>query len=342
MKRTTKDWKARLAIGSLIGIAILITGAVAVLGQPKAHSAEIPLEEYDPFVIAAEVLDLTEDELDAALAEDVSLAQISRDRSVDPEAIVRAIVDADAAQIDQALANGEIDEREAISLRDFAYASAVDFVYLPLVRLLPGEFDALEQFDVSDDWEVETFEGESGWFEEEEAWFGDGNLGLFPLAFGIEPQHVMGIEVQRTMAMSLLADGVAPEAVVEAVLEAEVSLFDQLLGFVVGLFAFDLGFGSQMEYGVEAQGDDLIVLVAEVLGLEEDAVWDTLDEGGTIAALAEANGVDPQAIIDALMVEENEMIDALLADGELTEEEAAEWRLQSLEMMQEIVHEPWL
>ena len=109
-------------------------------------------------------------------------------------------------------------------------------------------------------------------------------------------------------------------------------------GLVFGLFDFDLW--GEDEYG-EAWEDELIEIASEALGLDEDAIWDALDSGGTIAELASANGVDPQAIIDAMMVEEEELIAELLSDGELTEEEAVEWRQESLEMIQEIVREPW-
>ncbi len=41
------------------------------------------------------------------------------------------------------------------------------------------------------------------------------------------------------------------------------------------------------------------------------------------------------------MTREEEWIAELLADEELTETEAAEWSADSLEMIQELVNEPW-
>ena len=66
---------------------------------------------------------------------------------------------------------------------------------------------------------------------------------------------------------------------------------------------------------------------AEVIGIEEDDLRAALRDGTTLAELATENGVEVQAVIDALVAEGSERIDELVEDGRLDAEEAAEpWR----------------
>jgi uncharacterized protein YidB (DUF937 family) len=66
--------------------------------------------------------------------------------------------------------------------------------------------------------------------------------------------------------------------------------------------------------------------LAEFLGLEVDELLDMQAEGTTLAALAEANGRSRQELIEFLSQPALERIDQALADGEISEEEAAEKR----------------
>ncbi len=312
MKKLTKK-STWIGFGIALGLVALLIGGLAVVAQTETQPASS--EGYDPFVIAAETLGMTEDELDEFLDDGVSLAQLARERGIDPDAIVHAIVQADEAEIEQALAEGEIDEIEAVEWQDYGYVFAVEFVYLPIDEWFWDVLDELEDWEEFEEWDDCDLFG----YEE----FDD----YAYLPFG------MVIDSQREMAYSLLDSGVEPEIVVDAVIDSEASLFAQILDFV--LYEV-LGFEDD-----ELWEDEVIETVAEELGLSEDDVWIALDEGRTLAELAQAHGVDPQVLIDALMVEEEEWIAELLEDGELTEEEAAEWRTDSLEMIEELVYEPW-
>ncbi|MCP4693797.1 MAG: hypothetical protein GY859_37530 [Desulfobacterales bacterium] len=59
--------------------------------------------------------------------------------------------------------------------------------------------------------------------------------------------------------------------------------------------------------------------------MKEDAVWEALTSGQTLAQLAQAEGADPQTIIDAMGAEARAEIDSALASGDITAEEAALW-----------------
>lgn len=69
---------------------------------------------------------------------------------------------------------------------------------------------------------------------------------------------------------------------------------------------------------------------AEALGIEVEELRDALRGGATIADLAEANGVDLQTVIDAIVAEAETRLDEAVANGRMDEDEAAE-RLADLE-----------
>lgn len=64
--------------------------------------------------------------------------------------------------------------------------------------------------------------------------------------------------------------------------------------------------------------------VAELLGLEPEELRAQLDAGATLAEVAEANGVDADELVDLMVAEATERLDEKVADGRLTEDEAAE------------------
>jgi hypothetical protein len=61
---------------------------------------------------------------------------------------------------------------------------------------------------------------------------------------------------------------------------------------------------------------------AEAIGISVDDLHSALESGQTIAEAAEANGVDPQAVIDAMVTDAQDHLAEKVADGDLTQEEA--------------------
>jgi len=88
--------------------------------------------------------------------------------------------------------------------------------------------------------------------------------------------------------------------------------------------------------GTEADGDNdgeregrrgrgrKAAVAAEVIGIEVDELRAALQDGSTIAEVAEANDVDPQDVIDAMVANLEEKLDEKVAEGRITEDEAAE------------------
>lgn len=65
-------------------------------------------------------------------------------------------------------------------------------------------------------------------------------------------------------------------------------------------------------------------VVAGVIGIDVETLREELRSGSSIAEIAEANGVDTQTVIDALVDEAQAHLDLAVESGRLTEDEAAE------------------
>ena len=88
----------------------------------------------------------------------------------------------------------------------------------------------------------------------------------------------------------------------------------------------------------ETEFVDWFTVAATALGLDETAVYDALDEGKSLADLATENGIDPQTVADAIIAAETEWINGLVAAGDITAEEAAEWLAELPEYVTEFVN----
>lgn len=78
---------------------------------------------------------------------------------------------------------------------------------------------------------------------------------------------------------------------------------------------------------------------AEAIGIDADALAEALRGGQTIAEVAEANGIDPATVIDALVAAGEERIAAALDAGRIDEDEAADARERLAEKMTTLVNE---
>ncbi|NND12632.1 MAG: hypothetical protein HKO10_01595 [Acidimicrobiia bacterium] len=78
------------------------------------------------------------------------------------------------------------------------------------------------------------------------------------------------------------------------------------------------------EFGHRGHRGARLEVAADAIGITSEQLRDAVQAGSTIAEVAGDNGVDPQSVIDALVAEKQERLDQAVADGRLTEEEAAE------------------
>jgi hypothetical protein len=78
---------------------------------------------------------------------------------------------------------------------------------------------------------------------------------------------------------------------------------------------------------------------AQALGLSEDDLRSRLREGNTIAQVAQAQGVDVQTVIDAMVAAATARIDQEVQEGDLTAEEANERKANLQERITRLVNE---
>ena len=78
--------------------------------------------------------------------------------------------------------------------------------------------------------------------------------------------------------------------------------------------------------------------VAEVIGIDPSALVEALRSGESIADVATAHGVAPEAVIDALVALHRARLDEKVADGSLTSEEAAVRAESALERITDLLN----
>ena len=76
----------------------------------------------------------------------------------------------------------------------------------------------------------------------------------------------------------------------------------------------------------EEDEEDPIFLAAKLIGIDIEVLDEALASGKSLTEIATENGADVQALTDALIQQELAFIDELEQDGEISAEEANEWR----------------
>jgi hypothetical protein len=88
-------------------------------------------------------------------------------------------------------------------------------------------------------------------------------------------------------------------------------------------------------------GFSLVDATAEATGLTADEVIAALQEGQTFVQIAEAQGIDPQAIVDAFLADRKAALEQAVADGRLTQEQADRMLEEMGEHVSERLEQPW-
>lgn len=82
-----------------------------------------------------------------------------------------------------------------------------------------------------------------------------------------------------------------------------------------------------------------LTVAAETIGITVDALRTELQAGKTIAEVATANNVAPQAVIDALIASATTKIDQRVTDGDISAEQATEIKANLVERTTRFVNE---
>jgi len=92
-------------------------------------------------------------------------------------------------------------------------------------------------------------------------------------------------------------------------------------------------------WGMKGFGGAGLETAAGTIGIDATALAEALRAGQTVADVATENGVDPQAVIDALVAEMTGRIDQAVADGQITAERAEEMKASAVDRITTFVNE---
>ena len=168
---------------------------------------------------------------------------------------------------------------------------------------------------------------------------------LDPIAnlIGIDARTLWGeLKEGKSIAEVAQANGVDPQTIIDALVAEVQAEIDEALaaGRISPEEAAEksAGIAERITYYVNEtakvlkndgkRGEDErreLESIANLIGIDLRTLWGELKAGKSIAEVAQANGVDPQTIIDALVAEVQTGIDAKVATGDISAEEAAEW-----------------
>jgi uncharacterized protein YidB (DUF937 family) len=183
-------------------------------------------------------------------------------------------------------------------------------------------------------------------FEDDDFTFEDVEwIAVAALILEMDPDELWAalLEEGQTLAEIAKARGVDPQTIIDAILAAETGWIDEMVAngeltseeAEVWKAKLEKAIRSFVEEGFpEFEDDDVpfediewIAVAASTLEMDPDELWAALmEEGQTLAKIAKARGVDPQTIIDAILKAETSWIDEMVANGELTSEEAEVWK----------------
>ncbi len=281
----------------------------------------------DPYVEAAALIGIDVDTLWTEVDRGKSLAEIAEANGVDPQILIDAAIAYENQMIDEMAAAGLITEEEAAEWRSETPAFAAELVN--------------ETFEAFDEEIYEEHEGCD--FDEDEDFYPEESAAAI-IGISVDELYEQ-LDGGQSMADVARANGVDPQIIIDALIAEEVAWIDELAA--AGELsdqeaeAWREEAAQYITFEVNTVFVDPFVEAAALIGIDIDVLWAEVDSGKSLAEIAQANGVDPQTLIDAGIAAENQLIDAEVAAGLLTAEEAAEWRAEVPVYVSDMVNEPW-
>ena len=293
----------------------------------KAESAEytpfmVNSSYVDPFVVAAQAIGIDAETLEKEVFENGSaIKAVAEANGVDPQAVIDAIVASEDASVDEMLAAGVISEEEAAEWK----AESAEYA----AEMVNESFDEMEFGDFDDEM----------MFEE------DMTFDAIAQAIGIDVETLFNeLDSGKSIADVATANGVDPQTIIDLWIAEENKFVDELVaaGEITEEEAAEWK-AESAEYApfmVNSVYVDPFVVAAQTIGIDVETLETELFENGaSVKTVAEANGVDPQAVIDAVVASENASVDEMLAAGLITDDEATEWKAETAAYVAEMVNE---
>jgi len=327
--------KIILPVVGLLLVLSIAFGASAVFASSASDANPVGPRSEDPppdewmdancpdwFVIAAESMNLDEDVLWLAVEEGKTIADLAKEQGISTQQIIDEIIAAEKDFTKEMVANGSFTQEEADEW----------------LATLPEEAKSF----VEESWDFEVLEGGSDWFT------------VAAEAMKLNEEALWdALDNGQTLADVAKAQGVAQETVVDAIMVAEQNFIDEMLAsgdlsqeeadeWATELREDAESFLTESWDWEEFEGVDWFGTVIETLNMDEDAFWDALDNGQSIADIANAQGVTVEKVTEELLSAEKAYTAELVAEGTFSQEEVDEWNETLVEDIQSFVNERWI
>ena len=278
------------------------------------------LDYPDWYLISAQAMDMDEDALWEALEKSETILAVAQSQGISEEKIIDAIIATEKEFTKSLVADEMLTQEEA------------------------------------DEWMAEIPEDVKLFLNESWAWDADKGVDWFTITAETlnmdEDSLFEALETEETLLAVVKKEGSSEKAIADAIVSAEEKLakefvtnedisqedLDEWMAEIpeeVKLFLNESWAWTDMDF------PDWFIISAESLSIDEDALWDALDKGQSIADLAEEKGVDLQKVITALSEAEKAFTTELLVDGTISQEEADDWNKTLSEDIQSFVNESW-
>lgn len=196
---------------------------------------------------------------------------------------------------------------------------------------------SLAQDDTADD--TETWGGRGGPFRQHEP---GTRLQTVAEVIGVPVDELRAALADgQSIADVAEANGVDPQAVVDALVAEATARLDGLeaalperMADLVEREGWGDGIGRRLPRAAEG-----LEVAADVIGVSEADLLAALRDGSTLAEVAEANGVEAEAVSDALVEAATEAIDEAVAAGTLDADRAEDLKAGLVERITERVEE---
>jgi polyhydroxyalkanoate synthesis regulator phasin len=157
--------------------------------------------------------------------------------------------------------------------------------------------------------------------------------------------EILGVTVEEyDTAVDKAQDQVVDEALAEGWLtEEQAELFRWRMDQAPGMGRHGMGksFGAPLTGFRGTDGDSLLSVAAEELGMKLTELLTELQDGKTIAQLAQDKGIDTQKIVDAYLAEVQENVDAAVDQGRMTQKQADYYLEQAEARVTEQLENTW-
>ena len=168
-------------------------------------------------------------------------------------------------------------------------------------------------------------------------------LSVAAKAIGITDDELRtALENGQSIAQVAEANGVEVQTVIDAMVAAGTKRLEAAIDSLPDRVAEAVQHEGLPDWGPGGHGRGHfgagLDAAAKAIGIDSEELRSAIQDGSTIAEVADANGVDVQTVIDALVKEAETHLDEAVANGRLTEDQAAAIKANLPDRIDALVH----